>query len=73
MFPIPLYNPDAYDEGKANGRNATLIVSNWVGFFVESIQGNQVLGRIAPLIGTIDPDAGPAPDNAFARAIRLVQ
>jgi hypothetical protein len=73
VFPIPLFNPDAFDLGKQTGRNATLVVSNWVGFFAEEVRGNEIYGRIAPITGVIDPNAGPAPDNAFARVIRLVQ
>lgn len=73
VFPIPLYNPDEYDKGKATGRNATLIVANWIGFFVEEVAGNEIYGRITPILGTIDPNAGPAPDGAFPRAVRLVE
>lgn len=73
VFPIPLYNPDEYDKGKINGRNATLVVANWIGFFVEGRSGNEVYGRVTPILGTIDPDAGPVPEGAFPRAIRLVE
>jgi hypothetical protein len=37
------------------------------------MQGNQVMGRITPIAGLIDPNAGPGPAVAFARKIRLVQ
>jgi len=73
IFPIPLYDPDYYQAEKANGRNASLRMANWVGFFVESRDGNNVVGRIVPILGVIDPDAGPAPPGTFPRAIRLVQ
>ena len=73
IFPIPLYDPDFYQSGKANGRDASLRMANWVGFFVESRNGNNVFGRIVPILGVIDPDAGPAPAGTFPRAIRLVQ
>ena len=73
VFPIPLYDPEYYADGKANGRNATLRMANWIGFFVESRSGNNVYGRITPILGIIDPNAGPAPAGAFPRAIRLVQ
>jgi hypothetical protein len=73
IFPIPLYDPDFYQSGKANGRDASLRMANWVGFFVESRNGNNVFGRIVPILGVIDPDAGPAPAGIFPRAIRLVQ
>ncbi len=73
VFPIPLYDPDFYQSGMTTGRNATLKVVNWIGFFVEGRTGNQVYGRVVPLIGTIDSNLGPAPDGAYARVIRLVQ
>ena len=73
VFPIPLYDPEYYESGKTNGRNASLRMANWVGFFVEGRSGNNVYGRITPILGVIDPDAGPAPAGAFPRAIRLVQ
>jgi hypothetical protein len=73
VFPIPLYDPEYYADGKANGRNASLRMANWVGFFVERRVGNNVYGRIVPILGVIDPNAGPAPAGAFPKAIRLVQ
>ena len=73
VFPIPLYDPDYYQSGKVNGRNATLKVANWIGFFVVARNGNQVTGRITPILGVIDNNAGPAPTGVFPMAIRLVQ
>jgi Flp pilus assembly protein TadG len=73
VFPIPLYDPDYYQSQKTNGRNATLRVANWIGFFVESRNGNNVTGRITPILGVIDNNAGPAPTGTFPVAIRLVQ
>ncbi len=73
VFPIPLYDPEFYQSGKRNGREASLRVANWIGFFVEDHSGNEIYGRITPILGVIDPDAGPAPDGTFPRAIRLVQ
>ncbi len=73
VFPIPLYDPIFYDSGKRNGRYADLKVANWIGFFVESIQGNNIYGRITPIAGVLDKNAGPAPDGAFPMAIRLVK
>jgi hypothetical protein len=73
IFPIPLYDPDFFQSGKMNGRNATLEMVNWIGFFVEDVIGNEVYGRITPILGTIDENAGPAPEGAFPRAVRLVE
>ena len=73
VFPIPLYDPDFYQSGVVSGRNATLRVANWIGFFVERRNGNNVIGRITPILGIIDNSAGPAPAGSFPKAIRLVQ
>ena len=62
-----------YDLGKANGRNASLKAANFIGFFIEGMNGGDVLGRITPVGGIVDATAGAAPAGAFPRAIRLVQ
>jgi len=73
VFPIPLYDPAYYSTGKSNGRIADFKVANFLGFFADHVSGNQIYGRITQIIGLVDPNAGPAPDNAFPRAIRLVE
>ena len=73
VFPIPLYDPMYYESGKANGRTATLRVANWIGFFLDHIEGNNIYGRITPIPGILDHSAGPAPQGIFPRVIRLVQ
>jgi Flp pilus assembly protein TadG len=73
VFPIPLYDPIVYDSGKRNGRNADLVTANWIGFFIESAQGNGILGRIIPIAGIRDGNAAQGPQNLFPRTIRLVQ
>jgi Flp pilus assembly protein TadG len=73
VFPIPLYDPIVYDSGKRNGRTADLVTANWIGFFLESTQGNGIWGRIIPIAGIRDSTAGPAPTALNPQAIRLVQ
>jgi Flp pilus assembly protein TadG len=73
VIAIPLYDPDYYAEGKANGRNADLRVANWMGFFVTGRSGNNVYGRITPILGIYDENAGPAPSGIFPKVIRLVE
>jgi Flp pilus assembly protein TadG len=70
--PLPLYDPVYYETGKRNGRNADLKVANYLGFFVEEMQGNEVVGRISPIPGLLSPTGAP-PTGAFAALIRLVQ
>jgi Flp pilus assembly protein TadG len=74
VFPIPLYDPEYYAYGVTQGRNADLKMANWLGFFVEGNTGNEIYGRITPILGIIDGDAGPSPDDGvFPRAVRLVE
>ena len=69
---IPLFDPDYYDTGKRNGRPADLRAANFLGFFIEGTQGNDVIGRITPVSGIID-GSGPSPLGAFPKTTRLVQ
>ena len=71
IFPIPLYDPIFYDSGKRNGRNADLKTANWIGFFVDQVNGNNIFGRITPIAGTHDKN-GPVPNAALPKAIRLI-
>ena len=72
VFPIPLYNPDDYDLGKKTGRNATLNVTGFIGFFLEHISGNEAYGRIFPITG-VTAATTPTPTAPLAYVIRLVQ
>jgi hypothetical protein len=72
---IPLFDPDYYANGKQNGRNASLKFVNYLGFFIEEMQGNEVIGRITPIGGLRKGGAGAegTPPAAFPKVIRLVQ
>jgi hypothetical protein len=72
IFPIPLYDPVYYEEGKANGRYADFKIANYLGFFVTQLQGNNVYGRVTPLTGVMKKGV-PEATNSFAKAIRLVE
>jgi Flp pilus assembly protein TadG len=73
VFPIPLYDPIIYDSGKRNGRTADLVTANWIGYFLEEVTGSSLWGRIIPIAGIRDKNAGPAPEGLNPKAIRLVQ
>lgn len=73
IFPIPLYDPIVYDSGKRNGRNADLVTANWIGFFLDHIQGNGIVGRIIPIAGIRDRTHEAPPSGLNPKAIRLVQ
>ena len=70
---IPVYDPMHYEIGKQNGRTADLRVANYIGFFIEYRNGNNVYGRITPVSGIYSGSAGPAPATAFPIVIRLVE
>ena len=73
VFPIPLYDPPWYDKGKREGRTADLKTANWIGFFLEEIQGSSLWGRIIPITGIRDKNGPPAPAGLNPMAIRLIQ
>jgi hypothetical protein len=73
VFPIPLYDPKYYADGKANGRDADFRIANFLGFFAEPPQGNSIPGRITQIVGVVDETQGPAPAALYPVAIRLVK
>jgi Flp pilus assembly protein TadG len=74
VFPIPLFNPQYYAEGKANGRDASFELANFLGFFADHVDNNgKIYGIITTIVGVVKETAGPLPSNLFPRAIRLVQ
>jgi hypothetical protein len=71
---IPLFDPEFYETGKQNSKNASLKAVNFLGFFIEEMQGNVVVGRVTPIGGLRKGSGyGPAPEGAFPKVIRLVQ
>ena len=70
---IPLFDPVYYFNNKMNGRNASLRFINYMGFFIERMNGNEVVGRITPIGGLRKGLATGAPPAAFPKVIRLVQ
>ena len=68
---LPVFDPLVYDAGRVHGR-IDIQIANFVGFFIENLQGNDVVGRVVPMTGLVRGGV-PAPSGAFLRAIRLVQ
>jgi putative Flp pilus-assembly TadE/G-like protein len=73
VFPIPLYDPMYYDEGRTHGRDADFRVANFLGFFAEYISGNEIWGYITTVTGIVVPTPGTVPAGMFPVSIRLVQ
>jgi len=71
--PLPLYNPERYARYRDSGRSGPEFeVVNYLGFFVERMQGNDVIGRIHPITLRVTNPASPYV-GAFASAIVLVK
>jgi hypothetical protein len=71
--PLPLYNPERYARSADGGRRQPEFeLVNYLGFFVESIQGGEVIGRIHPVNGLVTNPGDPY-DGGFATAILLVR
>jgi|SRR4051812_3407196 len=70
---IPVYDPVVFAAGPQHGKNIALKIANFIGFFIEEMNGNEVKGRITPIGGIIDDSLGPAPAGSFPKVIRLVQ
>ena len=71
--PIPVYNPIDFAQGPQHGKNIVLTNVNYLGFFIEPLNGGEVRGRLMGLIGAYDNNAGPAPPGTTPKVIRLVQ
>jgi Flp pilus assembly protein TadG len=71
---VPLYDPAKYTEGQHSGKSQPVLeVVNYLGFFVEEVNGGgEVIGRITPITGRVTGTGGPA-IGAFAQAIMLVK
>jgi hypothetical protein len=71
---LPVFDPLQYDTGRERGR-LDIKIANLVGFFIEDLVGNSVLGRIVPMTGLIRSGGpgGGVPPGSFLRAIRLVE
>ncbi|HZI78529.1 MAG TPA: pilus assembly protein TadG-related protein [Vicinamibacterales bacterium] len=71
---IPLYDPAVYAADQHSGKSQpSLQVVNYLGFFIESVDGGgAVRGRITPITGKFSKSA-PSATGGFARAIMLVK
>jgi hypothetical protein len=69
---IPVFDPFVYEESRQHGRQ-DIQIANFVGFFIEELQGNNVLGRVVPNVGLVRNNGGPIPGATFLSAIRLVE
>jgi hypothetical protein len=73
LVAIPVFHTDLYDSGQATGRVDIQIV-NILGFFLDHMQGNDVVGYFMTYPGQLDANA-PTVGNqsAFTRTVVLVR
>ena len=72
LVAIPLFNPDAYDAGRASGRIDIDIV-NVMGFWLEGMQGNDVVGYITHYPALASGSSTVSEESAFLRTVVLVR
>ena len=69
---IPVFDPWVYEDGRQHGR-LDFKIANFVGFFIEDMIGNDVLGRVVPATGLRRAGGGGIPEGSFLKEIRLVE
>ena len=72
LVAIPVFNPDAYDKGRASGRIVIEVVKV-LGFFIDQIQGNDVYGYITTYPSRPNQGMGGVPGNNFVVSVALVR
>jgi hypothetical protein len=70
---IPVYDTLAYEQGKQNG-NVNVKLVNILGFFIDKMQGNDVVGYFTNVPGLFVAGKGSVGVNSgFAKVIMLVR
>jgi hypothetical protein len=72
LVAIPVYNPDIYDLGRASGR-IDMVIVKIVGFFIQGMQGNDVIGYITTYPSSPRGGTSSTPGAAFVVSIALVR
>lgn len=72
LVAIPIFNPDAYDAGRASGR-ITFEVVKVLGFFVDRMQGQEVNGYIMTYPSEANAGMGGVPGAGFVVSVALVR
>lgn len=72
LVAIPVFDPDAYDKGRASGR-IDIIVTKVLGFFIAEMQGNEVGGYITSYPSAALTGTSTTPGAAFVVSIALVR
>jgi hypothetical protein len=69
---IPVYDPYVYEMNRHSGR-VEIQISKVMGFFVQGMNGNDVLGYFVGAPGVLDPAQPSGGTTSWLRVIRLVR
>jgi Flp pilus assembly protein TadG len=72
IVPVPLVDLDAFFAGSPNGKS-NVPIKNIMGFFVEGMDGKDVLGRLAAIPGFVKGNTGVDETASFLRKVMLVR
>ncbi len=72
LVALAVFNPDAYDSGRASGRT-DIQVTKILGFWLEGMQGNDVIGYLTHYPAVATGGAPVEADSTFLRTIILVR
>ena len=69
---VAVFNPDAYDAARAGGRSE-LIVTKILGFWIQGMSGNDVIGYLTHYPALADSDGAADPESSFLTTVILVR
>jgi hypothetical protein len=69
---LPVYNPDAFETARRSG-GTTITVTNIVGFFVDRLDGGNIVGYLVHHPGLPTEAPRVTDDASFLKAVELVQ
>lgn len=72
LVAVPVFDPDAYDAGRASGR-VVINVVKVLGFFIDEMQGNDVAGYITTYPSEAFTGMGGVPGANFVVSVALVR
>jgi len=72
LVAIPVFDPDAYDAGRASGR-IVFNITKVLGFFVDQMNGNEVRGYIMTYPSEAHAGMGGVPGSGFVVSVALVR
>jgi hypothetical protein len=72
LVAIPMFNPDAYQLADQGGRT-TIQITKVLGFFVDKMQGNDVMGYLMTYPSDPSAGMGGVPGSGFVVSVALVR